>query len=58
MHATLYYSKPFRNLNIIDESNRDILAIEVDTSLPAERVIRILKQLSARSMLYASGSRS
>ena len=45
MHDTLYYSKPFRTLNVIDESNREILAIEIDTSLPAGRVIRILEQL-------------
>ena len=45
MHDTLYYGKPFRTLNIIDESNREILAIEIDTSLPAGRVIRTLEQL-------------
>jgi putative transposase len=45
MHDTLYYSKPLRTLNIIDESNREILAIEIDTSLPAGRVIRGLKQI-------------
>ena len=45
MHDTLYYSKPFRTLNIIDESNREILAIEIDTSLPSGRVIRTLEQL-------------
>ena len=43
MHDTLYYGKPFRTLNIIDESNREILAIEIDTSLPAGRVIRTLE---------------
>jgi putative transposase len=46
MHDTLYYGKPFRTLNIIDESNREILGIEIDTSLPAGRVIRTLEQLS------------
>ena len=45
MHDTLYYSKPFRTLNVIDKSNREILAIEIDTSLPAGRVIRTLEQL-------------
>lgn len=38
MHDALYYCKPFRVINIIDESNREILAIEIDTSLPAGRV--------------------
>ena len=30
---------------MIDESNREILAIEVDISLPAARVVRNLEQL-------------
>ena len=35
----------FRTLNIIDDFNREALCIEVDTSLPAERVVRVLEQL-------------
>jgi putative transposase len=42
MHDTLYHGKRFRTLNVIDEGVREALAIEVDTSLPAERVIRVL----------------
>ena len=45
MHDTLYHGKRFRTLNILDEGVREALAIEVDTSLPAERVIRVLEQL-------------
>lgn len=45
MHDTLWHGKRFRTLNIIDEGVREALAIEVDTSLPAERVIRVLEQL-------------
>lgn len=45
MHDTLYGGKTFRTLNVIDESNREGLAIEIDTSLPAVRVIRALEQL-------------
>lgn len=45
MHDTLYCGKRFRTLNIIDEGVREALAIEVDTSLPALRVIRVLEQL-------------
>ena len=37
----------FRTLNIIDDFNREALWIEVDTSLPAERVIRVLEMLMA-----------
>jgi putative transposase len=44
---TLASSRVFRTLNIIDEFNREVLAIEVDTSLPAERVIRVLDQIKA-----------
>ena len=44
LHDSLYYGKPFRTLNVIDESNREVLAIEIDTSLPAGRGIRTLEQ--------------
>jgi putative transposase len=45
MHDTLYCGKRLRSLNVIDEGKRECLAIEVDTSLPAERIIRVLEQL-------------
>ena len=45
MHDTLYCGKSFRTLNVIDKGTRECLAIEVDTSLPSERVIRVLEQL-------------
>jgi len=45
MHDALYYGNRFRTLNIIDEGTRECLAIEVDTSLPADRVIRVLERL-------------
>ena len=32
-------------LNVLDEGVREGLAIEIDTSLPAERVIRVLEQV-------------
>ena len=44
---TLTSGRVFRALNIIDEFNREVLAIEVDTSLPSERVIRVLDQIKA-----------
>ena len=46
MHDTLYHGKRFRTLNVFDEGVREALAIEVDSSLPAERVIRVLEQIS------------
>ena len=47
MHDTLYCGKRFRTLNVLDEGTRECLAIEVDTSLPAARLIRVLEQLKA-----------
>jgi putative transposase len=45
MHDTLHYGRAFRTLNVIDESNREVLGIEIDLSLPAARVVRTLEQL-------------
>ena len=45
MNDTLFYGRSFRTLNVIDESNREVLAIEIDLSLPAARVMRTLEQL-------------
>jgi len=47
MHDTLWSGKRFRTLNVIDEGLRECLGIEVDTSLPAVRVVRLLDQISA-----------
>lgn len=44
---TLYGGRRFRTLNILAEGVREGLAIEIDTSLPAERVIRVLNQVVA-----------
>lgn len=45
MHDQLGDGRSYRLLNIIDDCNREGLAIEVDLSLPAERVVRTLNQL-------------
>lgn len=37
--------RSFRTLNILDDFNREGLAIEVDFSLPSERVVRTLNQV-------------
>jgi putative transposase len=37
----------FRTLNIVDDYTRECLAIEVDTSLPGARVVRVLERLAA-----------
>jgi outer membrane protein, heavy metal efflux system len=43
MQDALYSGRAFRTLNVIDESNRQALAIEIDTSLPSGRVIRVME---------------
>jgi putative transposase len=47
MSDTLYGGRRFRTCNVLDEGVREALAIEVDTSLPAERVVRVLEQVLA-----------
>jgi putative transposase len=43
-HDQLVDGRSIRTLNVIDDFNRATLGIEVDFSLPSERVIRTLKQ--------------
>lgn len=45
MSDALSNGRTFRTLNVIDDFNREALWIEVDTSLPAERVVRVLEHL-------------
>ncbi len=45
MSDQLEDGRRFRTLNILDDFNREGLAIEVDFSLPALRVVRALKQV-------------
>lgn len=45
MHDTLYNGRRFRTLNVLDEGVREVLDIEVDTSLPGERVVQVLERL-------------
>lgn len=45
MHDSLDDGRAFRLFNLIDDFNREGLCIEVDFSLPAERVIRALDQV-------------
>jgi putative transposase len=45
MHDQLQDGRGYRLLNVIDDFNREGLAIEADFSLPAERVIRVLEQI-------------
>lgn len=45
MSDSLSNGRAIRTLNIMDDYNREALWIEVDTSLPAERVVRVLESL-------------
>lgn len=45
MSDSLVSGRKFRTLNVIDDCSREALAIEIDTSLSAKRVIRTLEQL-------------
>lgn len=45
MHDSLWNGKTYRLLNIIDDFNRQVLAIEADTSIPSLRVIRVLERI-------------
>ena len=51
MHDSLYCGRTFRTLNVIDEGTRECLSIEVNTSLPAERVIRTLERIKEQRLL-------
>ncbi|WP_201500638.1 IS3-like element ISPar2 family transposase [Psychrobacter arcticus] len=45
MHDALTDGRAFRLFNVIDDYNREALTVEIDFSLPAQRVIRSLNQL-------------
>ena len=45
MSDSLATGRRFRTLNVIDEFTRECLAIEVDFSVPGERVVRTLERL-------------
>jgi putative transposase len=47
MSDQLWNGKSFRTLNILDDFNREGLAIDVGFSLPAARVVRSLNQVIA-----------
>lgn len=48
MSDSLVDGRKFRLFNVIDDFNRESLAIEADTSLPSLRVIRVLEKLIAQ----------
>lgn len=47
MSDALYHGPRFRTFNVIDDFNREALAIEIDTSLRASRLLRVFARLGA-----------
>ena len=47
MSDSLFCGRRFRTFNVVDDFNREVLAIEVDLTLPAPRVIRVLERIIA-----------
>jgi putative transposase len=45
MSDTLYAGNRFRTFNVIDDFNRECLAIEIDTSITGKRLIRVFERL-------------
>ena len=45
MSDALTDGRKFRTFNLIDDFNREVLAVEADTSLPATRVVRVLERV-------------
>jgi putative transposase len=47
MSDVLWHGRRFRTFNVVDDFNREGLAIEVDLNLPSERVVRVLERIAA-----------
>lgn len=47
MSDSLQSGRTFRTFNVIDDFNREALAIEIDTSLPSGRIVRVLNAIAA-----------
>lgn len=45
MSDALTDGRKFRTFNLMDDFNREVLAVEADTSLPATRVVRVLERV-------------
>ena len=45
MSDALMCGRPFRTFNVVDDFNREALAIEIDLNLPVPRVIRVLERV-------------
>jgi putative transposase len=51
MSDALYHGSRFRTFKLIDDFNREALAIEIDTSLRAERIVGVLERVKSEREL-------
>lgn len=47
MHDALVCGRRFRTFSVVDDFNREALAIEIDLNIPAQRVVRVLNRILA-----------
>ena len=47
MHDALVCGRRFRIFNVVDDFNREALAIEIDLNIPAQRVVRVQDRIVA-----------
>jgi putative transposase len=47
MSDALWFGRRFRTFNVVDDFNREILAIEIDLNLPVARMILVLGRIVA-----------
>jgi len=47
MSDALWSGRRLRTFNIVDHYNREVLGIEIDLNLPAQRIIRVLERIAA-----------
>ncbi len=47
MHDALVCGRRFRTFKVVDDFNREALAIEIDLNIPAQRVVRVLDRIVA-----------
>jgi transposase InsO family protein len=56
MSDALWGDRRFRTFNVVDDFNREVLAIEVDFNLPAQRVVRTLRSDSRFARLSSQAA--
>ncbi|MDP4218517.1 MAG: IS3 family transposase [Bacteroidota bacterium] len=54
MSDSMVGNRKFRTFNVMDDCSREALAIEIDTSLSARRIIRVLEKVTALRGMPAS----